>query len=126
VACRGRSVVAESPYRWYWRDYRGATGSNPIAEFLSDLSREDRLSIAVAMKRVRRDGVRGGRHLRGDLYEMRAHAQRAHYRVIFSQESRRVMLALLIYDKNTDKTPERIVELATQRLQDWRQRGRRA
>jgi phage-related protein len=54
----------------------------------------------------------------------RAQTAGAHYRLIFSQVSRSVMLALLVYDKSTERAPGRIVELAQRRLADWRQRGR--
>ena len=77
-----------------------------------------------AMRLMRETGLRGARHLRGQLYEVRAQTAYAHYRLIFSQETRSVLLALIVYDKNTERTPRRVVELAQRRLADWRARGR--
>src|SRR5579871_5310260 len=100
VECR---LVAETPYRWFWRRYRTPSGRNPIGEFLHDLPADHSRVLANAMRSVRETGVRGARHLRGDLYEVRAQTGQAHYRLIFSQESRAVLLALVVYDKNTEK-----------------------
>jgi phage-related protein len=75
------------------------------------------------MQLIRESGVRGSRHLRGELYEVRAQTAGAHYRLIFCQVSRSVLLALLTYDKNTERTPRQVLELAQRRLSDWRARG---
>jgi phage-related protein len=116
--------VAEAPYRWYWRRYRTPSGGDPVGDFLRDLPAEDRRALTDAMRLVRETGVRSGRHLRRDLYEVRAQTAQAHYRLIFCQVSRAVMLAMLAYDKNTEKTPRHVLELAQRRLGDWRERGK--
>ena len=116
--------MAEAPYRWYWRRYRTPSGGDPVGEFLRGLPLAHRRALTLAMQLMRGSGVRGARHLRGDLYEVRAQTADTHYRLIFSQESRAVLLALIAYDKNTERTPQRVVELAQQRLADWRARGK--
>ena len=116
--------MAEAPYRWYWRRHRTSSGGDPVGEFLRELPSENRRALTLATQLMRENGVRGARHLRGDLYEVRAQTAQAHYRLIFSQESRTVLLALIAYDKNTEKTPRRMVELAQRRLADWRERGK--
>jgi len=94
-----------------------------VGEYLRDLSAEDRRALTGALQLIRESGVRGSRHLRGDLYELRAQTAGAHYRLIFCQVSRSVLLALLAYDKNTERTPRHVLELAQRRLSDWRARG---
>lgn len=64
------------------------------------------------------------RHLRGDLYEVRAEADRRSIRVLFAKETRFVLLSLAAFAKKTQKTPTRELELAERRLEDWRKRGR--
>ena len=76
---------------------------------------------------VRRDGVAAARSLRGEIYEVRIDGDRAIYRILFAREGRRghVLLALGAFQKKTQKTPRREVELAERRLTDWRARGHR-
>lgn len=72
------------------------------------------------------EGLSATRHLRGDIYEVRAVAERASYRVLFAVEGRRgqVLLSLEAFAKKSQKTPVRLIDLAEQRLREWRQRGR--
>lgn len=77
------------------------------------------------MAAVQRDGVLAARHLRGDIYEVRAKGDGSIYRVLFAREGRRgqVLLALSAFQKKTQRTPRREIELAGRRLTDWRARG---
>jgi hypothetical protein len=84
--CR-RWGVARTPYRWNWRRYHTPSGGDPVGEYLRDLPAEDRRALTDAMRLIRESGVRGSRHLRGDLYEGRAQTAGAHYRLIFRKES---------------------------------------
>ncbi len=113
----------ESRYRWYWRRYRTAAGTDPIADFLDGLNVADRREVLAAMNAVRLEGVRAARHLRGDIYEVRIRTPTGQYRVLFSQESRSVLLALLAYAKRSRRAPRQILEIAEHRLRDWRERG---
>lgn len=65
------------------------------------------------------------RHLRGDVYEVRADAATRSFRVLFATEGRygQVLLSLSAFEKRTQKTPPRELELAERRLRDWRERG---
>jgi phage-related protein len=115
----------ERAYRWRWRTYRTASGADPIREFLSERTPDERRAILAAMEEVRQEGLRAARHLRGDIYEVRVMTARSSLRVLFAQEARPVMLALVAYQKTTQKAPSKIVELAERRLRDWRSRGGR-
>ncbi|MSO42466.1 MAG: hypothetical protein EXQ70_11355 [Solirubrobacterales bacterium] len=55
-----------------WRDYSTESGARPVKEFLRKLSDEDLASVVAAMKDVRQHGLRGARHLEGNIYEVRA------------------------------------------------------
>ena len=78
------------------------------------------------MKEVKDDGLVAARHLRGEIYEVRANADRVAYRVLFASEGKRgqVLLALEAFRKSTQKTPPATIRLAEQRLKDWRSRSR--
>jgi phage-related protein len=108
-----------------WRDYRTAAGGRPVKAFLDDLTDEEVASIVAGMKEIAKDGIRAGRHLRGDIYEVRADAATRSFRLLFSAEGRyrHVLLALSAFEKRTQKTPTREIDLADKRLRDWRIRG---
>jgi phage-related protein len=76
------------------------------------------------MRHVAQEGLVEARHLRGEIYEVRADSGSSSYRVLFALEGRRgqILLALEAFQKKSQKTPTRIVELAERRLQDWRSR----
>jgi phage-related protein len=79
------------------------------------------------MKDVQINGLTVVRHLRGEIYEVRATGARAAYRVLFATEGAKsqVLLAVSAFTKTTQKTPLREIRLAERRLADWRRRGRR-
>jgi phage-related protein len=89
------------------------------------VSDADAAAIASALKDVALAGLPAARHLRGDIYGVRADGDRQAYRVLFASEGRRgqVLLALEAFSKKTQRTPPAKIELADRRLADWRQRG---
>ena len=93
--------------------------------FLDDLSDPDAAAVAAAMTEVAAEGLAAARHLRGDIYEVRADGDRQAYRLLFAVEGRRgqVLLALEAFSKKTQKTPPAKIDQAAQRLTDWRARG---
>ncbi|HLH14687.1 MAG TPA: type II toxin-antitoxin system RelE/ParE family toxin [Solirubrobacteraceae bacterium] len=110
-----------------WRHYETAAGRRPVLEFIRTISDADKAAILAAMQEVRRDGVRAARHLRSDLFEVRADGERVIYRVIFAREGAHghILLSLAAFNK-TRKTPPQQIELAARRLRDWRSRARKA
>ncbi|MGH3032816.1 MAG: type II toxin-antitoxin system RelE/ParE family toxin [Gaiellaceae bacterium] len=109
-----------------WRDYRTPTGRRPVKKFLDSLSDEDAAEVIAAMAEVRDEGLQVARHLRREIYEVRADGRNATFRVLFAPEGKkgRILLALEAFSKTTRKTPPRLVELAERRLAEWRTRGR--
>jgi phage-related protein len=77
------------------------------------------------MKEVAERGLVAAKHLRGDVYEVRADAATRSFRVLFAAEGRfsQVLLLLSAFEKRTQKTPPRELALAEDRLRDWRTRG---
>ena len=112
-----------------WRFYTTSAGRNPVREFLADarLPAWDRDEILAAMKDVQVNGLDVARHLRGEMYEVRADGRQATYRVLFATEGTRsqVLLGLSAFSKKTQKTPPAEIAVAERRLRDWRARARR-
>jgi len=97
-----------------------------VREFLRGLSDADLAAVLAAMKEVAVDGLVAARHLRGDIYEVRADGERVTYRLLFATEGRlhQVLLGLEAFGKKTQTTPPREIALAERRLRDWRSRAR--
>ena len=110
-----------------WRDYRTAAGRRPVKDFFDALSDADAAAVVAAMKEVQELGTSAARHLRGDIYEVRADGDRQTFRILFATEGRRdqVLLSLDGFSKKTRKTPPEKIRLAERRLADWRRRARR-
>lgn len=121
----GRAAVASKEHRRRWRDFETATGRRPVKEFIAALSDQDAAAVAAAMKDVAQQGVAVARHLRGDIYEVRADGEHQSFRVLFSVEGQgaHVLLALEAFSKKTQKAPAKMIELAERRLSDWRARA---
>ena len=85
--------------------------------FLDELTDEEVAAIVAGMKEVQREGLRAGKHLRGDVYEIVADAPPRSFRLLFSSEGRfgQVLLSLSGFVKKTQKTPQRELELAGER-----------
>ena len=111
--------------RHRWRDYATPSGNRPVRDFLRALSDADRAAVLAAMADVRREGLRSARHLRGDIWEIRADGDRQTFRILFAPEGRRshVLLALEGFPKTTQRTPQEKIRLAERRLINWRARG---
>jgi phage-related protein len=77
------------------------------------------------MKVVQDRGTDAARHVRGPIWEVRTRGEHGSYRVLFAEEGARgrVLLALAGFTKQSQKTPQKSMELAKQRLSDWRRRS---
>ena len=118
---------AKKKPRRQWRDYRTRAGGRPVKAFLDELTDEEVAAVVAGMKDVVKRGLAAAKHLRDDIYEVRADAATRSFRVLFSTEGRysQVLLSLSAFEKRTQKTPPRELQLAQNRLRDWRTRGQR-
>ena len=109
-----------------WRFYRTPAGRRVVDEFMDALSDFDAAAVVAAMRDVRERGLKAARHLRGDIYEVRADGADDSYRLLFSAEGgkSRILLGLHALAKHTQKTPDRDLRKAERRLSEWRQRGK--
>lgn len=109
-----------------WRFYETASGRKPVREQLDALDADHAAEITAAMAEIRREGRRAAKHLRGDVWEVKADYKGLAYRVLFAEEGDQgqVCLALELFNKKSQKTPPQTIALAERRLRDWRKRGR--
>jgi phage-related protein len=93
-----------------------------VRQFFGTLSDAELEQVAAAMKTVANLGVAEARHLRGEIDEVRATRDNRAFRVLFANEGRQnqILLALEGFEKKTQKTPARTVDLAETRLANWR------
>ena len=120
-------VSASRQVKRRWRNYATASGYKPAAAFIDGLPDLDAAEVHAAMKDVRDRGKREGRHLRGDIWEVRAEGPNGSYRVLFAAEGKksRILLSVHAFAKRTQPTPDRDIRLAERRLADWRARGQK-
>jgi len=96
---------------------------HPVVDKQMDgLGDEDAVSIHAQMEIVRQDGLKAARHLVEDIYEVEAHGVDTSYRLLFSAEGAkgRILLAVVLHEKHTQKTPKHVIELARDRRDRWR------
>jgi phage-related protein len=96
---------------------------HPIVDKEMDgLRDEDAVSIHAQMEIVRQDGLKAARHLVEDIYEVQAHGVDNSYRLLFSTEGSkgRILPAVVLHEKHTQKTPRHVIDLAKERRDRWR------
>lgn len=116
--------MTSSP-RQRWRDYATPGGTRPVHDFIEELDEDGATQVLAAMKDVAVNGLEAARHVRGDIYEVRAPVANATIRILFAVEGARglILLALEAFAKTTRETPPQSVRLAERRLASWRARG---
>lgn len=87
------------------------------------LSKEGQGALAARIKQLAQAkiGLSDLRHLRGDLYEIRAQVGNNHYRAIVIQDTPVHFIILSCFFKNQQKTPKYELDKAEKRLKRWRQ-----
>ncbi len=108
-----------------WQYYRTESGARPVRDYLDSLPEADRVAILAEMGEVRQQGMGAARHLRGEIWEVRASHDTNAYRVLFAPVGRfsQVLLSLESFSKKTPRTPSQKIDVAEQRLADWRRQG---
>ena len=92
--------------------------------FIDSLTDEEAASVIAAMKDISQHGLSHARHLKDEIYEVRADAEKRSFRILFSQETKFILLSLSAFPKKTKKTPLKELEIAQKRMLDWHTRSR--
>lgn len=97
-----------------------------MRDFIRELTDEEAAEVVAAMKEVAKEGLPASRHLRGEIYEVRVSTSTRLFRVLFASEGARsqILLSLTAFTKKTQRTPAAQIDLAEERLADWRSRGK--
>jgi phage-related protein len=92
---------------------------------MDQLHDEDVVSLHAQMRIVQQDGLKAARHLVEDIYEVEAHGVDNSYRLLFCSEGTkgRILLAVVLHEKHTQKTPPPVIDLAKRRRDQWRAKG---
>ena len=95
--------------------------ANAEAEFMA-LPAKLKAKMAHTILLLEEFGTLGEPHskkLQSDLFELRVKAREGIARAIYAYEKNRAILILLVFVKTTQKTPERFLKTAQQRLKDF-------
>ena len=109
--------------RWEIEFYRDKSGKEPLVEFLDKLLPGTRAKVVRMMALLSEQGVLlkepYTRQIRGKLRELRVKDHLGHVRVFYFTFTGRCFVLLHGFLKKTDKTPEREIELAEKRMNDF-------
>ena len=95
--------------------------ANAESEFLA-LPAKLKAKMAHTILLLEEFGTLGEPHskkLQGDLFELRVKSAEGIARAVYVYEKNRVILILAVFVKKTQKTPERVLKTALQRLKDF-------
>lgn len=114
---------------WSVEYYRDLQGREQVADFLESLPYEARAKVFRTIDLLGRYGVLlkepYTKQIRGKIRELRIKDSKGAIRVLYFTHTGRRFILLHGFIKKTDKTPEREIELAEKRMNDFinRQRG---
>ena len=108
--------------------YRAPDGSEPVDEFIETLDSKRQAAIDFQIDRLNML-TPANPHLpfphssqvEGELRERRCHYGRELYRILY-RRSRNLMVLLHMFRKDTAKLPQREIQIATQRWEDFKER----
>lgn len=117
----------QRPDDWSILFYADERGEDPVGAFLKslDLRTQARFDWSIEQLRLRNLKAREPlvRHLEGKIWELRRESQTNIYRVLYVFLSGRRILLLHGFQKKTQKTPQREIEIAQQRLASFIVKG---
>jgi phage-related protein len=109
-----------SEQEWSVVFYVDPSGVEPVRGFLGNLDRKTRARFDWAIEQLCLRNVQAGeplvRHLEGKLWELRRESDTNIYRLIYCFHSNRRIVFLHGFQKKTQKTPRREIEIAKRRL----------
>jgi phage-related protein len=114
------------PQEWSIVFYTRADGSSPVREFLESLDSKTHSRFVWSIEQLRTRNVQAReplvRHLEGKLWELREESQTNIFRLLYVFIAGRRIVVLHGFQKKTQKTPRREIELVFDRLAHFIQR----
>lgn len=100
--------------------YQKSSGKCPVAEFLGELSAEERARITGCLSNVERLGFDSPRvdfrQIRGSLWEIKIKTHRGGYRLFYVCLQGKNTVLLHAYKKQPQKAPKKEIETAERRM----------
>lgn len=102
--------------------YASAGGDCPVRDFLDDLPKTHRAKVFATIALLRDRGPALGfphtSQVEGKIRELRTHYGRQLYRILYAMDSRRRVVLLEAFEKDTARVPPERLAVAVNRLQD--------
>ena len=102
--------------------YQTADGECPVRKFLDELPKPHRAKVFAAISLLQERGPALGfprtSQVEGRIRELRCHYGRQLYRILCFMDSRRRVVLLEAFEKDTAKVPSERLGIAASRLQD--------
>jgi phage-related protein len=103
--------------------YVGESGDEPVREFLESLDRQTQARFDWSIEQLRVRNIRAReplvRHIEGKIWELRRESSTNIYRLLYCFLPGRRILFLHGWQKKSQKTPRREIEIALKRLADF-------
>jgi len=111
---------------WTVEYYKDKDGSEPAADFIDSLSNEARAKVFRLVKLLKDYGVSlkepYTKQIKGKIRELRIKDSLGAIRILYFTYTGRRFILLHGFIKKTDKTPEREIEIAEKRMNDFMSR----
>ncbi|MDP3111169.1 MAG: type II toxin-antitoxin system RelE/ParE family toxin [Thermodesulfovibrionales bacterium] len=108
---------------WIVDYYRDAKGKEPVREFLNSLSLPAKTKTMRLIEFLTEHGVLlkepYTRHIKGKIRELRIKDRQGAVRILYFTYSGKRFILLHGFIKKTEKTPEREIEIAEKRMNDY-------
>jgi phage-related protein len=108
---------------WITEFYSRADGTSPVREFLEGLDEKTQARFIWSIEQLRQLNVRAReplvKPLEGKLWELRRASQGNIYRLLYFFFSGRRIVFVHGFQKKTQKTPRKEIEVARTRMEDY-------
>lgn len=105
---------------WIVEFFTEASGRSPVTEFLSSLDNKTQARFIASIELLRQRNVQAREplvhHLEGKLWELREQSSTNIYRLLYFFFTGRRIIFVHGFQKKTQKTPRREIELALRRM----------
>jgi phage-related protein len=113
--------------RWQIDFYETKSGNCPVLEFIRTLPKEERVRLGHAIDDLERNGpalrMPQSRPIlsKESLFELRISGEQNIYRVLYFHFTGKTFILLHAFIKKSQKTPEKEINIALERLKDFKQ-----
>jgi phage-related protein len=113
---------------WEIEFYSTETGSEPVLDFIRSLPKVERSQVGRIIRKLEEEGTAlrmpQSRPLVSaeSLFELRVSGEQNIYRVLYFHFTGRTFVLVHAFTKKTQRTPEKEIKIALQRLRDHKKR----